>query len=127
MTSTAKVPEAVEQQEAYFEAFTKAQEAQEAQEARKAIEANRAKVATPSASPVLYENIAEGRHGANDCSDDLTLGLILAQLQDDLLEYRCLVQPYEEKLADAQMRKLPKNKGMWKDPIYTSAAVSVRI
>ncbi len=83
--------------------------------------------ATPSASPTFYNELVEGRHGAEDCSDDLALGLILAQLQDDVLEYRCLVQPYEEMLSDAQLRKLPKNKKMWKDPIYTSAVLEVRM
>tara|TARA_X000001036_G_scaffold425157_1_gene451050 strand:- start:651 stop:908 length:258 start_codon:yes stop_codon:yes gene_type:complete len=83
--------------------------------------------ATPSASLSFYHDIAKGRHGANDCSDDLALGLMLTQLKDDIAEYSCLVQPYEEVLADAQIRKLPKNKGMWKDPIYTSAVLEVRM
>ena len=83
--------------------------------------------ATNPASQTFYHELAKGRHGAEDYSDDLALGLMLTQLKDDVLEYNCLVQPYEERLADAQMRKLPKNKGMWKDPIYTSAVMKVRM
>ena len=83
--------------------------------------------ATPSASLSFYHDIAKGRHGANDCSDDLALGLVLSQLKDDVLEYKCFLQPREERLADAQIRKLPKSKSMWKDPIYTSAVLDARV